>query len=46
MWKKIRYVLYFTVLVFIFSVTYNFREYYYVPYIKIDRSNVKEYIEE
>ena len=34
MWKKIRYVLYFTVLVFIFSVTYNFREYYYVPYIQ------------
>ena len=30
MWKKIRYVLYFTVLIFIFSVTYNFREYYYV----------------
>ena len=34
MWKKIRYVLYFTVLVFIFSVTYNFREYYYVPFIQ------------
>jgi len=34
MWKKIRYVLYFTVLIFIFSVTYNFREYYYVPYIQ------------
>ena len=34
MWKKIRYVLYFTILIFIFSVTYNFREYYYVPYIQ------------
>lgn len=34
MWKKIRYVLYFTVLILIFSVTYNFREYYYVPLIQ------------
>ena len=34
MWKTIRYVLYFIVLIFIFSVTYNFREYYYVPYIQ------------
>lgn len=34
MWKTIRYVLYFTVLIFVFSVTYNFREYYYVPYIQ------------
>ncbi|MCR4663427.1 MAG: translocation/assembly module TamB [Endomicrobiaceae bacterium] len=34
MWKTIRYVLYFTVLILIFSVTYNFREYYYVPYIQ------------
>ena len=45
MWKKIRYVLYFTVLIFIFSVTYNYREYYYVPFIqkavsKVD-SNIK-----
>ena len=34
MWKTIRYVLYFTVLILVFSVTYNFREYYYVPYIQ------------
>ncbi|WP_372519688.1 translocation/assembly module TamB domain-containing protein [Candidatus Ruminimicrobiellum ovillum] len=34
MWKTIRYVLYFTVLILVFSVTYKFREYYYVPYIQ------------
>ena len=34
MWKTIRYVLYFTVLILVFSVTYHFREYYYVPYIQ------------
>ena len=34
MWKKVRYVLYFVVLIIIFSVTYNFREYYYVPVIQ------------
>ncbi|MGE4385672.1 MAG: translocation/assembly module TamB domain-containing protein [Endomicrobiaceae bacterium] len=31
MWKKIRYALYFIVLIIVFSVTYSFREYYYVP---------------
>jgi len=34
MWKKIRYALCFIVLISIFSVTYNFREYYYVPLIQ------------
>ena len=34
MWKKVRYALYFVVLIIIFSVTYNFREYYYVPVIQ------------
>ncbi len=46
MWKKIRYVLYFTILISVFSVTYNFREYFYVPFIqksinKISDSKVK-----
>lgn len=46
MWKKIRYALYFIILVIIFSVTYNFREYYYVPLIqqsvnKITNSKLK-----
>ena len=45
MWKTLRYVLYFTILISVFSVTYNFREYCYVPYIqkvvsKVD-SNIK-----
>ncbi len=34
MWKKIRYVAYFLLLILIFSVTYKFREYYYVPFIQ------------
>ena len=34
MWKKIRYVTYFLLLILIFSVTYKFREYYYVPFIQ------------
>jgi len=34
MWKKIRYVLYFTVLITVFAVTYSVREYYYVPVIQ------------
>lgn len=39
MWKKIRYVLYFIVLIIVFFVTYSNREYYYVPLIQnhIDR---------
>lgn len=46
MWKKIRYVLYFITLISIFSVTYNFREYFYIPFIqksvdKISDSKIK-----
>ncbi|MDD3053874.1 MAG: hypothetical protein PHG84_05700 [Endomicrobiaceae bacterium] len=46
MWKKIRYVLYFLVLIVIFSITVSDREYYYVPIIqnhinKITNSKIK-----
>lgn len=34
MWKKIRYVLYFLILISVFSVTYNFREYFYIPFVQ------------
>lgn len=43
MWKKIRYALYFIVLIIVFSVTYNFREYYYVPLIQQSINKVTDY---
>ena len=33
MWKKIRYVLYFTCLISVFAVSYKYRQYCYVPLI-------------
>lgn len=46
MWKNIRYVLYLVVLAGVFSFTYNFREYYYVPFFqknidKVSNSKIK-----
>ena len=42
MWKPLRYVLYFIIFIIIFSVTYAFREYYYVPFIQQSISKVTD----